>query len=264
MPLFALSFLSCLAGLLLLLVSVSGTSASENSWRELDQGLSLCEFHLDHGTITVVRIDPEYWSFELACAKCEQTQAKAVHEWLKEKNFAAAINASMFKKDSLTSTGYMRAGKSVNNDHISSRFGAFFVANPDKADLASATLLERDSPNLADTLAHYGLVIQNYRLITRNRTVLWPAAGKKHAIAAVALDKDGHILFLYTNTDILPADFARALVDLPLAIGTTMYVEGGSEAALLFREGATVHARCAYFEPILPNVLGIRKKTAQK
>lgn len=260
MPVLTPYILPFIAGLLLLLTVTDRAVADFFTWQPIDQGLMVQEFPVTGGVLTAVRIDPRYWRFELGCAQKDKTKPKSVHAWLEEKQFTALINASMFKEDGITSTGYMREGKSVNNPRISSRFGAFFVANPDRESLAQATLLERDIPNLADTLSHYSLVVQNYRLLSENKTVLWPKTGKKHAIAAVAQDKDGHILFLYTNAHMLPADFAKTLLGIPLNIGTTMYVEGGSEAALLFKEGETVHARYSYFEPVLPNILGIRKK----
>ncbi|MEI3478052.1 MAG: hypothetical protein V8Q84_01855 [Bilophila sp.] len=56
-------------------------------------------------------------------------------EWARRKDLVAAINASMYLPDGVTSTGYLRAGDVINNGRIASLFGAFFVAGPDAGDL---------------------------------------------------------------------------------------------------------------------------------
>ena len=141
----------------------------------------------------------------------------------------------MYLPDGLTSTGYMRSGDYINNKRIVQRFGAFFAAQPDDPDLPRATILERDTDIWRELLSHYSVVIQNYRIISSGRRILWSPGGPLYSISAVATDGTGNILFLHSREPVEAYSFAQHLLHLPLDIRTVMYVEGGGQAGLLVR-----------------------------
>ncbi|MBQ7586182.1 MAG: phosphodiester glycosidase family protein, partial [Desulfovibrionaceae bacterium] len=238
-----------------------------NTWSKITLGVDLASFPLDEqeGSILVLKIDPSKVNFVLGSAAAEKHEPLSLKEWAKSKNFTAVINASMYLPDRRTSTGYMRQGEVLNNGRISSKFGAFFVANPDSQHLPKATILERETPNLKEKLRHYGLVIQNFRLINSSKQILWPKLGPKHTIAAVATTEKEEILFIYATAAISAHDLAVKLLNLPLNIATTMYVEGGAQAGLFInhpnfswyilpQSPLYLHGPLA---PAIPNVLGI-------
>ena len=178
----------------------------------------------------------------------------------------------MYLPDGSTSTGYMRQDGHVNNKRLVQRFGAFFVARPDNPDLPPAAILDRDSPDWRQRIDHYGLVVQNYRMINAERRILWAPGGPLYSISAVAQDGDGQILFLHCREPVEAYAFAQQLLHLPLDVRTVMYVEGGAQAGLLVRsaslrrELAGRHAVSflvtGNLKATLPNVLGARRKTA--
>ncbi|MBQ7456289.1 MAG: phosphodiester glycosidase family protein [Desulfovibrio sp.] len=249
--------------LLLFLLALLGAQTAHAAlhWEDLGHGLSIAHIACHASTkVTLLRIDPAQYTFVLGHSP-SPTEAKTLSSWLFDDDLSAAINASMYQQDGKTSTGYLRYGTIVNNPRLASRFGAFFVANPDIPNLPSVTILEGDPRSLAETLRHYQLVIQNYRLLTRTHKILWPSTGDKHAIAAVGIDRHGFVLFIYCQSPIRPYDLAACLIESYQDIRTTMYVEGGSEAGLIYRDQANnPQSLFAYFEPIIPNIIGIRAK----
>lgn len=238
-------------------------------WLSLEPGLEAADISLgrEHH-LSVLRIDPAHFNFVL-CASSQHGVPRSLARWSTDFDLVAAINAGMYLPDGRTNVGYLREGRHINNKRVSQRPGAFFVAGPDGPDLPSVAILEREDPRWQQ-LDRFRLVIQNYRMISGQRQILWQADGPPSAIAAVGEDGQGHILFLYCPQDMDPYRFCRWLLDLPLDVRTVMYVEGGSQAGLSLRcaqaqrdLGGTVSSflQGLVQKAQLPNVLGIKRKT---
>lgn len=186
--------------------------------------------------IRALRFDTERFDFRLFSSRWEAHGVPTMREWAERKNLTAAINASMYLKDGQTSTGYMRRGELTNNGRIVSRYGAFFVAGPREPGLPRAAVLDRDTDDWQHLLPRYDIVVQNFRLMGPDGAQLWPENGPEHAIAAIAEDLNGRILFLHCSDPASVHDFVEALgAHRELNINSAMYVEGGSEASLLLR-----------------------------
>lgn len=243
-------------------------------WRELQPGLEFCELRPQESDtkIAVLRIDPRYFDFELASASRTNEKSRSLAQWATEKNFAAAINASMYLPDNRTSTGYMRSGDYVNNGRIMDRFGAFFAADPKKPGLPNATIIDRDDPDWRKKLDDYDTVIQNYRMVNSKRRILWYPGGPIYSISAIALDGVGRILFLHSRMPVEAYSFVQELLHLPLDVRTVMYVEGGAQAGLVVDAGGLKRDLSGPHAPsllitgnlkaVLPNVIGIVPKKA--
>lgn len=247
-------------------------SAGRAAWRELEPGLLFGEFqlHESEALLTALRIDPQRFDFVLCARSLDGGPPRALSQWGEQYNLAAAINASMYLPDGLTSTGYMREGAHVNNGRLVQRFGAFFVAGPDNDALPRATILDKDAPDWQDQLKHYRLVVQNYRMTSADRRILWSPGGPLYSISAVAVDGDGQILFLHCRQPVEAYAFAQQLLHLPLNVRTVMYVEGGGQAGLLVRSPALTRELAGKsaagllvtgdLRALLPNVLGARRR----
>lgn len=243
-------------------------------WRSMEDGVDYASLPLPLSSerqgpqIAMLRLNPDKVDFLLCAIGREGHQALTLSEWGERKNLVAAINASMYLPDGSTSTGYMRDGDYTNNGRLVRRFGAFFLANPDRDDLPRATVIDKTRPNWQEMLSHYELVIQNYRLVDANRQVLWNKGGPWYSISAIGQDGKGNILFLHCREPIEAATFARGLLLLPLDIRTVMYVEGGGQAGLLLRSRSlrrelvgrrpTDFLATGNLRSPLPNVLGAR------
>ncbi|MDR2572850.1 MAG: phosphodiester glycosidase family protein [Desulfovibrio sp.] len=244
----------------------------ENRWSRLDAGLAFGEFQLKEGgpRVAAVRLDPAHFDFVLCSRSEDGLTPLSLHDWGERHDLTAAVNASMYLPDGSTSTGYMRQGSHINNGRISQRFGGFFVAGPDAAELPAAGIIERENPDWRQLIERYTLVIQNYRMISSDRRILWSPGGPLYSISAVAEDGEGHILFLHCREPVEAYAFAQQLLHLPLDVRSVMYVEGGGQAGLLLRSRALRRElrgkSVADFlvtgdsAALLPNVLGARKK----
>lgn len=244
----------------------------EPLWLALEPGLEICEIRLneDDSKLTALRIDPEKFDFVLGASGMDGKGPRTLEKWATDYNLTAAINASMYLPDNLKSTGYMRSGNYVNNGRIMERFGAFFVANPKKANLPRAAILDKEMEGWKESLADYELVIQNYRMTDARRKILWSPGGPLYSISAIAEDGEGRILFLHSRAPLEAYSFVQQLLHLPLDVRTVMYVEGGAQAGLLIhsnklkRELTGAHAPSflitGKMKAALPNILGIRAR----
>lgn len=179
-------------------------------WEKLEEGLQLGLFsaQFDGGDpfeVVFLRIDPAYFDFTVETASSEK-QSLPLEAWATRKGLIAATNASMYLPDGVTSTGYLRTGEIVNNGRVVSKFGAFFVAGPDSPDLPGADLLDRSTDDWENLLPHYSMVVQNYRMISSDRRLLWKPGGPKHSISAVGRDGTGAILFILCREPITGVD----------------------------------------------------------
>ena len=217
-----------------------------------------------------LRIDPAYFDFTVETASSEK-QSLPLEAWATRKGLIAATNASMYLPDGVTSTGYLRTGETVNNGRVVSKFGAFFVAGPDSPDLPGADLLDRSTDDWENLLPHYSMVVQNYRMISADKRLLWKPGGPKHSISAVGRDGTGAILFILCREPITGVDFGALLLALPIDVRVVMYTEGGSLAGLFLRTPVRSQIWLGRSLPEfwasgsqgapLPNVIGVRRKS---
>ncbi|WP_418766041.1 phosphodiester glycosidase family protein [Mailhella sp.] len=256
-------------------------AGEEILWRSPEKGLDMAKLAYSENkegefsrrlVIRVLRFDTEQYDFCLFSSRWEGQSVPTMREWAASKTLTAAINASMYLKDGQTSTGYMRSGERTNNGRIVSRYGAFFVAGPRESGLPRAAVLDRSVDDWQNLLPKYDIVVQNFRLMGPDGLQIWPERGPEHAIAAIAEDMNGRILFLHCSDPASVHDFVEALnAHKDLNLNSAMYVEGGSEASLLLSLPGEFHlwngmSPASYMfssrgDAIpLPNVLGVVRR----
>ncbi len=231
LAIFILGFLFC---------SISAAEPESQVWQKLDDGLYLGEFEYPKQSpivdypIIVLKIDPKLYSFKLLSASEYDDKRRTAKQWCKEYGLIAAINASMYCEDYITSTGYMKNYSHINNATINPRFGAFMVFNPANSSVPSVQIIDRYHQNWRDLIKDYSTVIQNYRMITLEGKNAWnkKKQEKVYSTAAIGIDKNGDVLFIFSKVPYSTHDFNNILLELPINIKNAMYVEGGSEATL--------------------------------
>lgn len=218
--------------------------------------------------VSVLRINPDRFSFSLYMAS--EKGPKPLADICRDEHFVAAINAGMFLPDRVTSTGYLRQGTHVNNGRVAANFGSFFAAMPHNAKLPRARLIDKTAQGWQNTLEEYSLVMQNYRMTTPAGRIIWKPMKRLHSIAALSQDNAGNILFIFCADPVPAAEFIAALLTLPLQAASVMYLEGGSEAALLINAGNVSEMQTGRHASGLwsggarlevPNVLGVTRRT---
>lgn len=259
----------------------SSATAEENApWHRIDRGMEIAEFPIprryppDDARITVLRIDPDECSFVLLSASEEDNERKTISQWAKEHQLLAAINAGMFLPDGITSVGYMKNFKHVNNAHVS-RHNAVLAFNPTNSDLPDIQIIDRECQDFSTLKRQYQTMIQSIRMISCKRENVWKQQDSRWNTAAVALDEDGNVLFLFSPPSISVHDFADMLLELPIAVSVTMYMEGGPQASFFVSSGDFHLEKHGHLDtgfegelglqvafPI-PNVVGVVRREAQ-
>lgn len=254
-------------------------TARAEEWKVLAPGLELCQFAVGAGSavdsgdrLAALRIDPSRYSFALGSA-VTGGQPKTMKEWAADNRFAAVINAGMFRADDrMRSTGFMRDRDVTVNRYLHPDYGAMFAFQPWDRSLPAVRWVDRKlDSDWQDVFGQYAGIIQNYRLISRNRENLWAPGDRRHSVAAIGMDSQGRVLFIHCRPELSMHEFAQTLLDLPLDLIGAMYVEGGADAAMYVEIGAysgrwVGEYQTSFFEASnmhfwpAPNVLGIRKK----
>jgi hypothetical protein len=205
------------------------------SWQTLAPGLELGRF--GDPPITVVRVDPARYEFHVLSAKTLGLKAaRTAPEWVERQRMVGAINASMFQGDHLTSVGYMRDGKGVNNNSWN-KDNAVFVSRPRRPGLPPVRILDRSCEDAVGLAKEYGVVVQNIRMIDCRRRNIWAPQPRKWSTACVGMDGRGRVLLIHTRAPYVTHDLVDVLLKQPLGLERLMYVEGGPEASLYVKVG---------------------------
>jgi phosphodiester glycosidase len=244
------------------------------AWKPLAAGVEYAASRLPaapspgDGVLHVVRIDPRSATLDLGLASLDG-QTRTAGAWAEQKGFVAAINAGMYQEDFRSNVGFLRHGEHANNSHWNSYQSVLAIGPMDQV-LPGAMILDRDAPGFGEQSARYRTLVQNLRLVKGPGVSVWQSNARRWSEAAIAMDREGRILFLFTRTPYEMADFNRRLLALPLGIVRAMHVEGGAEASLSVRAPGLKLDLAGSFETTfgendgngaqwaLPNVIGVR------
>lgn len=245
---------------LLFLAASIGGPAPAVQWKPLQPGVELAVI----GTLYVVRVDPARAPLDVALASESGTGPQTAAQWCRTAHLAVAINLGMFENDQRSNVGYLRHGRHVNNARLNA-YRSVLALRP------FAWLDLDQTPASPPALAGHEIVIQNLRLIAANRKNVWAQSERRWSEAALALDANGRLLFLFSRTPYSMHDFNNLLLALPLNVTRAMHLEGGPEASLSIHVHGFDLDLCGSFETgfrendgntgqwAIPNVIGVRR-----
>jgi hypothetical protein len=219
----------------------AGVAAPE--WRTLAEGLSYAVMLLDEsptwgdGKMHIVRIDPEVASLSAEMASEHDGRSRTAAEWCEHRDLAVSINMGMYQTDYSSNVGYARDGEHLNQRRLVSKYKSALAFGAKKPGLARAAMIDLDEPGAEARLDDYETVIQNLRLIKAPGKNVWSKQERRWSEAAIAMDREGRILFLFVRTPYTMWELNRALLKAPLGIVRAMHVEGGPEASLSIHAG---------------------------
>ncbi len=250
----------------------------ESYWRKLDEGLFVGEFDplikstVKDSKITIVKIDPKFYSFKLLCASEHGKVKMTVRGWCEKFNLIAAINAGMYQKDGFTNVGLMKNFSHLNNPRLNNSYKAVLAFNPTESNVQAIQIIDLRCQDFESLKPKYQTLIQNIRMISCRQENVWAKQNQVWSMAVFGIDKSGDALFIFTEAPYSGHDFANTLLSLPISIFSALYLEGGTEANLFFSlhgiEFERIGIRETGFreEPFravarpIPNVIGITKK----
>jgi hypothetical protein len=192
-------------------------------------------------------------------------QRRTASEWSKKLRLAVTINLGMYYEDHLTHVGYLRSGKHENSKRWLPKYDSLLTITSKQASILDRTAARPDTP----------VVVQNLRLIRsadgKTGVGVWTRQEKRWSEAALAMDREGNLLFIFTRVPLSMWELSRLLLGTPLGIVRAMHLEGGPEASLSIHAGGVDLDLAGSFETgffgsdlntqqwPLPNVLGVAR-----
>ncbi len=254
-------------------------------WRELGRGMQLATLDVSHAgapegaQITVLRIDPAHWSFELVgIGQTHETKGRTAKEWARARGLYAVINAGMFDKDGVSHIGYLRAGEHAQGRRVH-RYESLAAFDPrGGAALPQFRIFDLDEPgvSLEAVLEDFGSVVQNLRLVKRPGENRWTPQVKRWSEAALGEDSAGRALFLFSRAQFTMYEWNEALLGAGIDLVAAQHLEGGPRAQLFAHVGEVELDLFGDFEapyrpgegnrsawPV-PNVIGVRPRGSRE
>jgi uncharacterized protein YigE (DUF2233 family) len=263
---------SVVAAIAWLSASSALAAGSDIAWRKLQPGVEYATIGKADDRLHVVRIDPERAPIVAAMTKAGDKKTRTAAQWCRERGLAAAINLGMYQTDFLTNVGHAHAPGHVNNKRWAGSYKSALAFAPTKKGVPAAVLLDLDLPGSKERLADYAAAVQNLRLIRAPGQNVWTKQARRWSEAAVAMDRQGRILFIFCRQPYAMIDFNAKLLALPLGITNAMHVEGGPEASLSIHAGGVDLDLNGSYETSfnenddeakqwpIPNVLGVARR----
>jgi hypothetical protein len=255
----------------LALAAAPAASAPAIRWIPLAPGADYAAVSLEEkaapgdGLLHVVRVDPHKATLRFGLSARDGGPHTAA-EWVSKQGFVAAINPGMFEPDG-TSTGYLRDGAFVGNPRWN-QYQSALGFSP-----GSAALFDLDAPPGRARAAQFPSVVQGLRLLKGHGESVWKHSAKRWSESAIAVDREGCILMLFSRTPFSMPELLARLTAIPdLAVQRAMHVEGGPEASLSVRgPGLKLDLAGSYETGFheddsndhqwpIPNVLGVRPR----
>ncbi|MCX6230219.1 MAG: phosphodiester glycosidase family protein [Bacteroidetes bacterium] len=250
-------------------------------WKLLEKGLYLAEVKapritkISDSKVTILKIDPKFFSFHLISASEHDSMQRTVKEWSEMNGLIAAINAGMYGgKSHISNVGFMKNHNHVNNPELKPGFLAVAAFNPVDSTLPPFKIIDLQNESWETYKDKYNSFSQSMRMIDNQRKPLeWIQKRKmRSSMVVLATDKKGNVLFIFTRSPYTPNEFIKIMLKMPVDIQSAMYLEGGPESSLYVNDAGVVvekigsyvsrtfaHDRNMEFRK-MPNVIGIKRK----
>jgi hypothetical protein len=250
----------------------------DHLWERVDEGLFVREFDspqkskINDSKITIVKIDPKFYSFKLLCASEHGKVSMTPKKWCQKHNLSSAVNAGMYQKDGITNVGYMKNFNHINNPRSTNAYKAVLAFNPVESTIPEIQIIDLKCQDFQRLQFKYQTLIQNIRMISCQQENVWSKQDKMCGMAVFGIDKSGNALLIFTESPYSGYDFINILLSLPISIYNAMYLDGGPEANLYFSVNEFQFERIGRYatdnesdtlavaRPI-PTVIGIVKKS---
>ena len=176
-----------------------------------------------------MRIEPQKVRLAVRAASALDGRNRTAGQWADDFKDTAVINAGMYDTDFSTHTGYLRVNKHINSRAWTRKYKSVFTIGPGRAAVI------KDALTRPKNLAQHSAVAQNLRLIAGPGKNVWAKNQQKWSEAALAMDRNGRILFLFSRTPYSMRRLNQILLASHLQITHAQHLEGGPEASLSIR-----------------------------
>jgi len=230
-----------------LLLATDGCGSGQRAvgdpgWHELAPGLELAATGLatpegGRAVVHLVRLDPRRFVLSLRTASEDSVAVPlTARQWCLREGAVAAINAGMYQTDGVTSVGLLRKRGHVNNPRLG-RDRMILLLDPRDPGDPPVRLVDRTCDDYRSLAGRYRAHLQSIRMLGCGRRNVWRPGGKRHSVAAVAIDGRGRVLLILCGDPVDPHLLVERLLRLPIDIRRAMYLEGGPPGQLFLRVG---------------------------
>ena len=255
----------------------SADSTPHSTWKNLEKGLDIGIFQapkksaLGDSLIRILRANTKYFSLKLLNASSkDQGKRQSVKKWANRNGLVAAINASMYQKDMMSSVSYMKTQHHTNSNWLS-KDKTILAIDPIDKNLPPVRIIDRDCEDFNKLRKFYNTLVQSIRMVSCNRENMWAPHKKMWSTAAIGLDNQNRVLFIHVRSPYTSHNLINMLLELPIELKQAMYVEGGADAQLYintgkdryefigsYSSGSREHDENTFAHSV-PNVLGLMR-----
>jgi len=218
------------------------TTDPARGWLQLTNGMEYRQFNAcsvspyDDSKITIVRVNPEKVSLQLLASSELNENAMLAEEWAEKYDLSLVINAGMFAEDWETHLGYFKTGTKTKNIGTTMKdYKSVLAFNPNRKGIPSASMFDLDVVSLPIILDKYHSVMQNIRMIKFPGKVVWGKTDRKWSEAAIGMDQQHRVLFIFSRSPYPMDEFSRCLLQLRIGIVSAQHLEGGGDASMVIR-----------------------------
>lgn len=266
---------------LLLLLPAAAGAKNTSTWTPLEPGLELGVFdsptpsQLGDSKIRVVRVDPTRFEVVVLAASQHDQSSRSAADWAREFGLNAAINASMFKTDWLTSVSHLKVGDHLNNPDLTGDM-MVFATGPRTDNVPPVQLIDRECQDLQQVAESYTTLVQSIRMLSCTGENVWKQQPKQWSHAVTGIDAEGRLLLIHARSPWSTHDFIEILRALPLGLVRLQYGDGGPPAQLYVQSGVRQEQFIGSYETgikesdtnerawQIPNVIGVRRRAPSR
>lgn len=252
-----------------------------SQWTELEEGLWYIETDaprkekVGDSKISLLKINPEKFQFELTSATQSDSVAMCVVDWAEKYNFNVVINAGMYDlKRPLISKGLLQNNREYsNNSQLYDGYNMMIAFNPLEKGLPSFDIIDLKCTDVTTVKSQYASLAQGLRMIDCNgKPMSWNKNPQWCSQLIVAKDKRGNIYFIFTRSPYSHNEMIDFMIHFEEPLLNAIYMEGGPQTSLFIdTKNDRIEKLGSYVSKtyptdknsefwILPNVIGIRKK----
>jgi hypothetical protein len=250
-------------------------SINSSAWENLEPGLDFGIFKapkksaFGDSLIRVLRADTRFFALKLLNSSAlTHPKRHSVKKWVNQNALVAAINASMYQKNQVSSVSYMKTGKHVNNTWVS-KDKTFLAFDPTEKNISTVKIIDRECEDFSALRKQYETLIQSIRMVSCKGENVWAPQKRMWSTAAIGTDHQGRVLFIHVRSPYPTHELINMLLQLPIDLKRAMYVEGGADAQLYintgkvehefigsYSTGSREHDENTFSRPV-PNILGL-------
>jgi len=250
-------------------------SVNSTAWKNLEPGLDFGIFKapkksaFGDSLIRVLRADTRLFALKLLNSSALTPPKRySAKKWVNKNSLVAAINASMFQKNQVSSVSYMKTGKHVNSTWVS-KDKTVLAFDPTEKNMPTVKIIDRECEDFTILRNQYETLIQSIRMVSCKGGNVWEPQNKMWSTAAIGIDHHGRVLFIHVRSPYSTHELINMLLQLPIDLKRAMYLEGGADAQLYintgkvehefigsYSTGSREHDENTFSRPV-PNILGL-------